>query len=63
VSAIFSRRALDLKSTNRRRVPFNRAVGLIEERRDALHFIEHNDSIGRQRPQLQPEQCGLAAND
>ena len=30
-----------------------------KERRDALHFIEHDDSIGRERPQLQPEQCGV----
>src|SRR5207249_7961766 len=38
---------------------FNRAVDLIEERRDALHLIEHDDPIGLERPQLQPEQCGV----
>jgi hypothetical protein len=35
---------------------FNRALDLIQERRDALHFLEHDNLIGTQRPQLQPEQ-------
>jgi hypothetical protein len=32
-------------------------VDLVEKRRYALHFIEHDDLIGRQGPQLKPEQC------
>ena len=32
-------------------------MDLVEKRRYALHFIEHDDLIGRQGPQLKPEQC------
>ena len=38
---------------------FDRAMDFVEEGWDALDFIEHDDSMGRQRPQLQREQCGV----
>ena len=32
-------------------------MDFVEQRRDALDFIEHDDPVGRQCPKLQAKQC------